>query len=45
MLYNSIPMPTRPSEPTPLEMAIYNYQKKARDFYINKNKEAPKMKS
>ena len=41
MTYHAIPMPTRPSEPTVLEMSLYNYQKKAREFYINKNNTAP----
>lgn len=35
--YAEIPMPTRPSDPTPLEMAIYNYELKARDFHNTKN--------
>ncbi|WP_212917305.1 AHH domain-containing protein [Marinomonas sp. A3A] len=41
MTYSAIPMPTRPSEPTVLEMSLYNYQKKAREFYITKNNTAP----
>ncbi len=35
--YINIPMPTRPSNPSALEMAIYNYEIKAREFHNEKN--------
>jgi hypothetical protein len=36
--YNEIPLPERPLDPTPLEMIIYQYELKARDFHNSKNK-------
>ena len=34
----NIPKPERPNNPSPLELAIYNYEIKAREFHIEKSK-------
>ena len=34
----NIPKPERPNNPSPLELAIYNYEVKAREFHIEKAK-------
>ncbi|WP_018692535.1 AHH domain-containing protein [Algicola sagamiensis] len=39
--YIPTPRPARPSEPTPLDMAIYNFQLKAAEFHDKRNKAAP----
>ncbi|MCE9685811.1 AHH domain-containing protein [Shewanella sp. AS16] len=36
--YYDIPLPERPLDPTPLEMIIYQYELKAREFHNTKNK-------
>lgn len=43
--YVEYPKPERPSNPTPLEMIIYNYELKARDFHNARNKGAPANES
>ena len=39
--YIEIPKPERPTNPTPLEMIIYNYELEARKFHNTRNKMAP----
>lgn len=36
----NIPKPERPNNPSPLELAIYSYEVKAREFHIEKSKMA-----
>ena len=43
--YIPIPKPTRPSEPSPLDMAIYNYECQCADFHNNRNANAPANES
>ncbi|WP_350997940.1 AHH domain-containing protein [Shewanella sp. TB7-MNA-CIBAN-0143] len=43
--YNDIPLPMRPIDPTPLDMIIYQYELKARNFHNTKNKATPASES
>lgn len=43
--FAELPLPERPLDPTPLEMIIYLYELKARDFHNARHKTAPKSET